>query len=193
MHESAKQMQLNEALDRLNKAGLIVEDTETADDQYADASARYATAARRHVSNPYAKDRVEEYKAASQNLRSIEGRIERSSLKRKIAHAQMHNLANEVDLKGLLRELTAFSNQLEQEGGDKVWITTSPKEYGIMASYTHDRDDLEYIWKPNQGIAVIKQYYLGDLDDTQTIKGIKTIDDFKNLLRKDFGPNAGEE
>lgn len=186
-------MELDEAIQKLNQAGLIVEDTETADDQYADASARFTAAAHRHVSNPYAKDRVEEYKAASQNLRSIEGRIERSSLKRKIAHAQMHNLANEADLKGLLRELTAFSNQLEQEGGDKVWITTSPKEYGIMASYTHDRDDLEYIWKPNQGIAVIKQYYLGDLDDTQTIKGIKTIDDFKNLLRKDFGPNAGEE
>jgi hypothetical protein len=57
-----------------------------------------------------------------------------------------------------------------------------------MASYTHDRYDLRYIWKPNQGIVVRKELYLGDLDDTQTIKGIKTIDDFKDLLRKDFGP-----
>lgn len=181
-------MELNEAIQKLNQAGLIVEDTETADDQFADAQARFAAAKRRHVSNPYAQGNQEEYQAASQNLRGAEGRIERSSLKRKIAHAQMHNLANEVDLKSLFRELTAFSNQLEQEGGNKVWITTAPNEYGIMASYTHDRDDLEYIWKPNQGIVVRKQYYLGDLDDKQTIEGIKTVDDFKDLLRKDFGP-----
>ena len=182
-------MELDEAIKKLNQAGLIVEDTETADDQYADAQARFAAAKRRHVSNPYSKANQEEYKAASQGLRDAELRIGRSSLNRKVAHAQMHNLANEEDLDKWFDELTAFSNQLEKEGGTKVWITGVPDEYGIMASYTHDRDDLQYIWKPNKGIVVRKQYYLGDLDDKQTIEGIKTIDDFKNLLRKDFGPN----
>ena len=181
-------MELDEAIKKLNQAGLIVEDTETAEDQYADAQSRFAAAKRRHVSNPYAKGNQEEYQAASQNLRGAESRIERSSLNRKIVNAQMHNLGNEVDLKAMRKELTDFSNQLEQEGGSKVWITTAPNEYGIMASYTHDRYDLRYIWKPNQGIVVRKELYLGDLDDKQTIEGIKTIDDFKDLLRKDFGP-----
>lgn len=110
------------------------------------------------------------------------------SLKDKIANAKVQNFETNLDLRSLFRELTAFSNQLEQEGGTKVWITTVPNEYGIMASYTHDREDLQYVWKPNQGIVVRKEYYLGDLDDKQTIEGIKTVDDFKDLLRKDFGP-----